>query len=343
MSTFTRLPMELKELIMEEIYLSDISILSEGFHVQSPFKKARFTPLDFKNGVAPKGSTLNTVALVNREMYKLSKPILCKVLDLYCLASNSVGITEELLSYIERHKQHIKILICPVITFQDNWLGSDRAVLKITNLEHKWVQSLNHTLRQMINTINLQTIELHPSFLAPLYDSSLPIIHHPLTCETLDIISRFKNITSLYIKTDAPIKVPEDMVLHVIRNMESLALISLQNIASQSSELAIIQSSLQPSDDEIQITKEFSFPLLSSLEISGFSQEEDILTIFKKSPLLKTGIFNSPNIRVSTVTKLIKGWSNLSFLDVNVRGGGGSIDLILYCSRKGIQLDEAFY
>lgn len=312
----------------------------------------------------------------------------------------------------------------------------------------KWVEQVMQTLETLAKSTTIKKIELNLAFLPPVQDSTRPIVHHPLTQQTLDCISKFQNLNTFCITTDTHLKVPEDMVLRAIRQMTRLESISLDNISkrceatnfvylgstqlhsqqinstdqsgrckehglgqylsqsstlkdlsltnsdcvdqnwsrlpwestkidsinfrnclhlspkcfqsmlkklqhtlkycvyfhTRSSELELLHTELGPTDTDTSIPpEEFFFTQLTHLVLSGFSLEEDILFLFKECPLVMNAIIHSPNIRAHSVTSLIKSWPQLSTLDVNVRGGKGSMDLILHCSKNGIQLDEAFY
>lgn len=95
--------------------------------------------------------------------------------------------------------------------------------------------------------------------------------------------------------------------------------------------------------DIIIPSQKLTFPQLEILKLSGFSLDEQVIKIFEYSPKLSIAKINSPNIRAQMLAATLKHWGKLCFLESNVRGGPGSMDLILYCGRKGINLDEAFY
>lgn len=113
MSSFNRLPSEIKHLIVKEVYLSDISCHVDE-DVPMFFRKDNsFKPSDFKNGMAPKRelslqlcmtqtgrssannlfwphrffdcrcmrteSSIASVALVDKQMHRICKVFLCRV------------------------------------------------------------------------------------------------------------------------------------------------------------------------------------------------------------------------------------------------------------------------
>ncbi|EGF98742.1 uncharacterized protein MELLADRAFT_113300 [Melampsora larici-populina 98AG31] len=346
MPSFNRLPFEIKQLIVKEVYLSDISSHVEE-NVPVFFRKDNFfTPSDFKNGVAPTQSSIASVTLVNKQMHSICKEFLCRVLDLRGLTANDRRIYEDLTTHINRYQQYIRSVICPLIAFQQAWLDYHKEMLGHQKSALEWAERVIQTLDTLAKSTTIKKIELNLAFLPPAQDSSKPIIHHPLTQQTLDCVSKFQNLTTFGITTDTHLKVPEDMVLSAIGQMTHLESISLHNISKRSSELELLHAELGPSDTDTDTTihpEEFIFTQLTHLVLSGFSLEEDVLFLFKSCPLVMNASIHSPNIRAHSVTSLIKYWPQLSTLDVNVRGGKGSIDLILYCSRNGIQLDEAFY
>ncbi|KAH9824797.1 hypothetical protein DFH28DRAFT_941755 [Melampsora americana] len=400
MPSFNRLPPEIKQLIVKEVYLSDISS-----HVDEDVpvffrKDDSFTPSDFKNGVAPKQSSTASVALVDRQMNSMCK----EFLYLRGLTANDKSIHENLTGHITRYQKYIQSVICPLITFQEAWLDYHKGTLGDKQ------SALGTTIKK---------IELNIAFLPPVQDSS-PIVHHPWTQKTLDSVSKFQNLTALFaigtmkhlefISLDNILKRlhPQQMTpmdqsasckMHDLgqylvqsSNLKQLSLTNADCVDQswsmlpwkstkieslnfrnclhlspkcfksilkklqhslrycvyshvRSSELEILQAELQVELTQIQPlpSEEFIFTQLTHLALSGFSLEEDVLSAFKNCPLVNNAIIHSPNIRAHSVTSMIKSWSKLSNLNVNVRGGNGSMDLILHCFRKHIQLDEAFY
>ncbi|KAH9461121.1 hypothetical protein Pst134EA_017431 [Puccinia striiformis f. sp. tritici] len=86
-----------------------------------------------------------------------------------------------------------------------------------------------------------------------------------------------------------------------------------------------------------------SFKKLSSIKLVGINMGEHFLKSFQDSPGLRKVEIDSPNIRVQTLFELLRKWPLLRKINCRVRGGQGSLDLILYCFTHKIVLDECFY
>ncbi|POW04760.1 hypothetical protein PSHT_11110 [Puccinia striiformis] len=86
-----------------------------------------------------------------------------------------------------------------------------------------------------------------------------------------------------------------------------------------------------------------SFKKLSSIKLVGINMGEHFLKSFQDSPGLRKVQIDSPNIRVQTLFELLRKWPLLRKINCRVRGGQGSLDLILYCFTHKIVLDECFY
>jgi hypothetical protein len=86
-----------------------------------------------------------------------------------------------------------------------------------------------------------------------------------------------------------------------------------------------------------------TFKKLRSLKLVGVNMGEHLLKFFHDSPKLRRVVIDSPNIRAQTLFKSLEKWPSLRDLDCRIRGGTGSLDLILYCLTRGVLLDESFY
>lgn len=92
-----------------------------------------------------------------------------------------------------------------------------------------------------------------------------------------------------------------------------------------------------------QSDSKISFRSLRRLRLVGTDMTELTLRSFQDSPRLKRIIIDSPNVRAETLGRSIESWSLIKEVNCRVRGGPGSLDMIVNCSRRGIELNESFY
>lgn len=85
------------------------------------------------------------------------------------------------------------------------------------------------------------------------------------------------------------------------------------------------------------------FPNLRSLALVGTHIPEQLLRSFQHSPRLASLRIDSPAIRANALFTFIRNSKRLRSLNSRVRGGPGSIDVIMYCLSHAILLDESFY
>ncbi|KAA1131011.1 hypothetical protein PGTUg99_025271 [Puccinia graminis f. sp. tritici] len=93
----------------------------------------------------------------------------------------------------------------------------------------------------------------------------------------------------------------------------------------------------------LQRQNTITFKKLRSLKLVGVNMGEHLLKFFHDSPKLRRVVIDSPNIRAQTLFKSLEKWPSLRDLDCRIRGGTGSLDLIMYCLTQGVFLDESFY
>lgn len=85
------------------------------------------------------------------------------------------------------------------------------------------------------------------------------------------------------------------------------------------------------------------FQNLRSLKLVGINMCEHLLKSFQHSPRLVTLHVDSPIIRAKALLSFIRHAKRLRALNCRVRGGPGSLDVIMYCLSHAILLDESFY
>ncbi|PLW56359.1 hypothetical protein PCANC_03398 [Puccinia coronata f. sp. avenae] len=86
-----------------------------------------------------------------------------------------------------------------------------------------------------------------------------------------------------------------------------------------------------------------SFKSLRTLKLAGINMTEHLLRSFQDVPRLTRLDIDSPNIRAQSLFKFISKAPRLATLNCRVRGGAGSLDMIMHCLGRGVLLDESFY
>ncbi|OAV95839.1 hypothetical protein PTTG_12634 [Puccinia triticina 1-1 BBBD Race 1] len=145
----------------------------------------------------------------------------------------------------------------------------------------------------------------------------------------------------------------------VLRRCPNLSSLSLQRLSKKFhlslrtvdvstigiSEVEQIQTNYAPGYlwEILQRENTISFKKLRALKLVGINMGEHLLRSFQDSPKLRRVEIDSPNIRAQTLFNSIQQWPLLRELNCRIRGGSGSLDLIMYCLTQKVLLDESFY